>query len=176
MSMVKSISLCAATLLATLSLSSMAQHERRGVPVSDAQLQEFDQIVTPDGAGLPAGQGTAADGEVVYNMRCQACHGAKGEGANPALQLVGGDIKSPGTPVRTIGSFWPYATTIFDYVRRAMPADAPKSLSNVEVYQVTAYLLYLNEIVSRDFVVDKDSLPRVAMPNKNGFVDQSHIQ
>lgn len=142
-------------------------------PVSIASL---DLIVEPDGAGLPEGSGNAVEGRIVYNNRCQACHGASGEGANPSLQLVGGDMHSSGAPLRTVGSFWPYATTIYDYIRRAMPADAPKSLSDNEVYQVTAYLLFLNGIVGEETVLDRVSLPAVMMPNRNGFIDNSKLR
>lgn len=156
--------------------SSPADLPSLGQPVSQQALVAFDQIIEPDGSGLPEGAGTAIQGREVYNRRCQACHGAQGEGANPSLQLVGGDMQAEGTPVRTVGSFWPHATTVFDYVRRAMPADAPKSLSDTEVYQVTAYLLYLNGVVSETQVLDRLSLPAVVMPNRDGFIDNSAIQ
>ena len=147
-----------------------------GTPVSQSQLSEFDLIVSPEGAGLPAGQGTAAQGEVVFQARCQACHGAGGEGLSAATVLVGGSMQSEGPPLRTVGSYWPHATTVFDFIRRAMPADAPKSLSDTEVYQVTAYVLFLNGIVERDQVLDASSLPSISMPNRDGFIDQSDIQ
>ncbi|MEZ5492700.1 MAG: cytochrome c [Gammaproteobacteria bacterium] len=147
-----------------------------GTPISQAQLAEFDLIVSPDGAGLPAGQGTAAQGEAVFQARCRACHGSNGEGLTAATVLVGGSMLSEGPPLRTVGSYWPHATTVFDFIRRAMPADAPKSLSDTEVYQVTAYVLFLNGIVERDLVLDASSLPSIVMPNSDGFIDQSHIQ
>ena len=150
-----------------------AQQPRLGIPATPAQLESLDLIIQSDGAGLPQGSGTALQGKAVYERRCQTCHGGSGEGANPSLQLVGGNMQSEGTPVRTVGSYWPFATTLYDYVRRAMPADSPKSLSNEEVYQVTAYLLYLNGIIAEDQVMDSTSLPRVQMPNRDGFIDLS---
>ena len=147
-----------------------------GRPVSSSQLASFDLIIEPDGTGLPPGSGTAVQGEQVFRARCQSCHGENGEGRGSASALVGGSMQSEGPPLRTIGSFWPHATTVFDFIRRAMPADAPKSLSNDEVYQVSAYLLFLNGIISREEVLDARSLPLIEMPNRDGFVDRSHIQ
>ena len=137
------------------------------------EVAAWDISVPPSGAGLPAGSGTPKQGQAVYVAQCQACHGAKGVG-NPADQLVGG-VGTLGTDqqVMTIGSFWPYATTLFDYVRRAMPATKPLSLTNDEVYGVTAYLLFLNDIIREDQVMNAQTLPQVRMPNRDGFVDHS---
>jgi len=147
-----------------------------GQPVLSADLAAFDLVVGPDGSNLPAGSGTANQGEAVYQAKCQSCHGNSGQGMTGNTQLVGGSMQSAERPLRTVGSYWPYSTTVFDFIRRAMPANAPKSLSNDEVYQVTAYLLYLNGIVERDAVLNAQSLPNVAMPNQAGFIDQSHLQ
>jgi len=131
--------------------------------------------VLPDGSGLPGGSGTAAQGKGVYDAQCAACHGAQGEGTQGVPALAGGTLT--GTPVlMTVGSFWPHATTLFDYVRRAMPPTAPKSLSDTEVYQVVAYVLHLNGIVAEDLVLDSASLPQVQMPNRDGFIDRSQEQ
>jgi S-disulfanyl-L-cysteine oxidoreductase SoxD len=113
------------------------------------------------------------EGEKVYVAQCQACHGPKGAGS-PADQLAGG-VGSLATdkPVRTVGSFWPYATTLFDYTRRAMPTTKPLSLTNDEVYAVTAYLLYLNGIIAENAEMNPTTLPHVRMPNRDGFVDRS---
>jgi len=157
-------------------VSSQAQTPGLGTPIDPGQLSEFDMIIEPDGTGLPAGRGTAAQGELVFQTRCQACHGANGEGNSSATVLVGGSMQSEGPPLRTVGSYWPYATTVFDFIRRAMPADAPKSLSDEEAYQATAYVLFLNGIVERDEILDARSLPLIKMPNSDGFIDQSHIQ
>ena len=147
-----------------------------GIPVSQQQLQQFDLIAAPDGNGLPEGSGTARQGRVVYDQRCQACHGANGEGTINSTQLVGGNMQSAGPPVRTVGSYWPHATTLFDFIRRAMPADSPKTLSNTEVYQVTAYVLYMNDLIDQDQELNKQLLVEIEMPNKDGFVDRSSIQ
>ena len=141
-----------------------------GKPATAAQIAGWDISVGPDGVGLPAGSGTAAKGAAVYEQKCQACHGAKGAG-QPNDRLVGGHgTLASAAPVRTIGSYWPYATTVFDYVRRAMPYTQPQSLSNDEVYAVTAYLLNLNGIVGENDEIDARTLPRVRMPNQANFI------
>ena len=148
---------------------------RLGTPISEAQLQGWDLIVAPDGSGLPAGSGTAAQGQAVYEQKCASCHGMQGEGMPGVPALAGGSpIGAP--PLMTAGSYWPHASTIFDYVRRAMPPLAPKSLTDSEVYQVTAYVLHLHNIVERDFVLDSNSLPTVQMPNGGNFIDRSQVQ
>ena len=149
---------------------------RLGTPISEEQLEEFDLIAAPDGSGFPEGSGTAREGKAVYDSRCAACHAATGEGISGRTVITGGDMQSEEAPLRTVGSYWPYASTIFDFVRRAMPADAPKSLSNEEVYQVTAYVLYLNGIIQEDTLINADSLNAIKMPNADGFIDRSHIQ
>jgi cytochrome c len=141
-----------------------------GVPASVADIQAMDISIEPDGAGLPAGSGTPKQGAEVYAAKCIACHGPDGaNGIND--RLVGGQgTLTSATPVKTIGSYWPYATTVFDFVRRAMPYPAPHSLSDAESYAVTAYLLHLNGIIGPDDVMDATSLPKVKMPNREGFV------
>jgi S-disulfanyl-L-cysteine oxidoreductase SoxD len=135
-----------------------------------AQIAGWDISVGPDGVGLPPGSGTAAKGAAVYEQKCQACHGAKGAG-QPNDRLVGGHgTLASAAPVRTIGSYWPYATTVFDYVRRAMPYTQPQSLSNDEVYAVTAYLLNLNGIVGENDEINARTLPNVRMPNQANFI------
>jgi cytochrome c len=156
-------------LIATPALAADAPHF--GQPTSNADVAAWDISVGPDGVGLPQGQGTAVQGEGVYLAKCQGCHGEKGAG-KPNDQLVGGmgTLAGGKPPVKTVGSYWPYATTLFDYVRRAMPFDHPKSLSNDEVYAVTAYLLELNGIIAAGDVIDAQSLPKVKMPNRDGFI------
>ncbi|HEX7137127.1 MAG TPA: c-type cytochrome [Vicinamibacterales bacterium] len=138
-----------------------------------AELSAIDIEVLPDGRGLPAGRSTAAAGKDVYTRRCLTCHGPTGvEG--PQDVLVGGRGSlaslSGGRPLKTVGSYWPYATTLWDYVRRAMPFDHPGTLSTGEVYGATAYLLFLNGIVSEEDVLNESTLPKVKMPNRDGFV------
>jgi mono/diheme cytochrome c family protein len=137
------------------------------------EVAAWDISIPPSGAGLPAGSGTAKQGEAVYIAQCQACHGPKGVG-KPADPLVGG-VGSLATakPVRTVGSYWPYATTLFDYTRRAMPVTKPLSLTNDEAYAVTAYLLYLDGIIGENAEMNAKTLPQVRMPNRDGFVDMS---
>lgn len=153
-----------------VSLHSQAQTYGVGTALSAGAVAPWNIDVSADGAGLPPGHGSVADGKKLYDSQCAACHGAKGEGGI-ADKLVGGigSLKAD-KPVKTIGSFWPYATTLYDFIGRAMPYTAPKSLKPEEVYAVTAYLLNLNGIVPADAVLDAHSLPRVAMPNRNGFV------
>ncbi len=146
-----------------------------GKPITEAQLQGWDLIVAPDGTGLPEGSGTAAQGQAVYEQKCAACHGMQGEGTAGVPALAGGSLTAT-PPVMTAGSYWPHASTIFDYVRRAMPPLAPKSLTDTEVYEVTAYVLHLHGIVERDFVLDSTSLPQVQMPNAGNFIDRSQVQ
>ena len=155
---------------------SQAQSVGLGTPISESQLTDFDQIAGPDGSGFPAGSGTALQGKEVFEAQCAVCHALNGEGTSGNTVLVGGDMHSEGTPLRTVGSYWPYASTVFDYIRRAMPATAPKSLSDVEVYQVTAYVLYLNGIIDQYKVLNSESLVQIEMPNKDGFIDHSQAQ
>jgi len=144
-----------------------------GVAVSAAEIARWDISIPPSGAGLPAGSGDVKRGEAVYVAQCQACHGPKGAG-KPADPLVGGaGSLATGKPMRTVGSYWPYATTLFDYTRRAMPLTKPLSLTNDELYAVTAYVLYLNGIVGENAQMNAQTLPQVKMPNRDGFVDMS---
>ena len=141
-----------------------------GVVVPEAEIARLDITVMPSGEGLPRGSGDATAGRSVYLANCMACHGTKGEGLLND-KLVGGTGSLAGeSPVKTVGSYWPYATTLFDYVRRAMPYQQPGSLTASEIYAVTAYLLYLNEIVGEDQELNAATLPLVEMPNREGFV------
>jgi cytochrome c len=160
-----------AAILVAATAAARAQTPQFGQPISPADLAPWDIEITPSGAGLPPGRGTVVQGEAVYSAKCQACHGEKGAG-QPNDRLVGGkgSLAAGQTPVKTVGSYWPYATTLFDYVRRAMPWPAPKSLTNDEVYAVTAYILNLNGIIGPNDAMDAQTLPKVAMPNKDGFV------
>jgi S-disulfanyl-L-cysteine oxidoreductase SoxD len=131
---------------------------------SEAEIKTRDIAVGPDGASLPPGRGTVSVGEQVYQAKCVACHGPTGT-EGPMDKLVGDKL-----PVKTIGSFWPYATTVFDYIRRAQPFNQPGSLTNDEVYALTAWLLFRNNIMAADQVIDAETLPNVQMPNREGFV------
>ena len=141
-----------------------------GQPISAADLAPWDISIQPTGAGLPAGSGTAATGAAIYAAKCIACHGEKGAG-QPNDRLVGGQgTLTELAQVRTIGSFWPNATTVFDYIRRAMPFQAPESLTNDEVYALTAFILAQNKIIGANNVMNAQTLPKVRMPNRDGFV------
>ena len=141
-----------------------------GHAATPAQIAGWDIDVRADGQGLPPSHGSVREGEKVFAENCAACHGAKGQG-KPADQLVGGfGTLARSKPVRTVGSYWPYASTLFDYIRRAMPFNSPQSLSADQVYAVSAYILYLNNIVTEHTVLDATSLPRVEMPNRNGLI------
>lgn len=141
-----------------------------GRPATSAEIAGWDISIPPDGTGLPPGSGTPEQGAVVYVQKCQACHGEKGAG-QPNDRLVGGQgTLTSANPVRTIGSYWPYATTVFDYVRRAMPYTQSQSLTNDEVYAVTAYLLHLNGIIRVQDVMNAQTLPQVQMPNREHFI------
>jgi cytochrome c len=159
----------AAALIATAA-SAAALSPNLGRTPSAAELAAIDISIMPDGRGLPAGSGAVEQGAAVYAAKCQACHGANGAGG-PNDRLTGGiGSLTSSKPVKTVASYWPYATTVFDYVRRAMPITAPQSLTNDEVYAVTAYLLSVDGIVPKDARLDARSLPKVRMPNRDGFV------
>ena len=147
-----------------------AQGPNLGRPLTPDEIRKVDITVWPDGKGLPPGSGSASAGAVVYAKSCQSCHGQQGSG-KPQEQLAGGvGTLASGKPVKTPNSYWPTATTLFDYIRRAMPITAPQSLTNDDVYAVTAYILSVDGIVPADAVLDAKSLPRVKMPNRDGFV------
>jgi S-disulfanyl-L-cysteine oxidoreductase SoxD len=142
-----------------------------GQPVTEADLVKWDLSIGPDGTGLPPGSGTTAQGAAIYAQKCELCHGKEG-GGGIAAKLVGGigTLAGPGEAVKTVGSYWPYATTVFDFTRRAMPYTQPKSLTADETYALTAYILKLNGIIGDSDVMNAESLPKVKMPNRDGFV------
>ena len=152
--------------------SAMGQLPTYGVgraPTAE-EVKAWDLTIPPDGQGLPPGRGTAALGEPIYAERCASCHGEKGEDPKYSRLVGGRGSLVTAQPVRTIGSFWQYATTLWSYIRRAQPFDEPGSLTPDQVYAVTAYLLHLNGILKEDEVVDAATLPRIQMPNRDGFV------
>jgi cytochrome c len=171
-------------LVATLSVGILwnsdaaDQHERLhgyglGRPATDQEVPQWNIDIAPTGEGLPLGRGTAQKGAAIFAAHCASCHGPTGQ-EGPMDRLVGGagTLGSP-KPLRTIGSYWPYATTVYDYVHRAMPFPAPQSLSPEEVYSVVAWLLYQNGIIAEDTILDAHSLPNITMPNRKGFVPDS---
>jgi cytochrome c len=136
------------------------------------EIAAIDIDVLPDGRGLPPGSGTAEAGRAIYTRRCAACHGATGtEGPDHAIAGGRGSLATA-RPIKTVGSFWPYATTLWDYINRTMPYDRPGSLTPDEVYAVTAYVLHLNGITAERDVLSQTTLPAVRMPNRDGFVPE----
>ena len=138
-----------------------------GKPISEADLALWDMSIGPDGRGLPPGSGTAAQGSVIYAQKCEACHGKDGEGGRNATLA-----NAPGKSERTMALYVPNATTIFDFTRRAMPWPQPKSLTNDETYALTAYILARNKVIGENEMMNAETLPKVAMPNRNGFISR----
>jgi S-disulfanyl-L-cysteine oxidoreductase SoxD len=166
-----------ASALIVFSSAALAEGPGLGRLAAPDEIASWDISIGPNGAGLPPGRGTPNQGETVYAEKCVACHGEKGAG-KPNDQLVGGrgSLSGDQAPIKTVGSFWPYATTLFDYIRRAMPLNASKSLSDDEVYAVAAYILQLNGIIGEADAMDARTLPQVQMPNRGGFIVFSRTQ
>jgi mono/diheme cytochrome c family protein len=144
-----------------------------GQPATEAEITALAIAIPPSGEHLPAGSGTPAQGEQVYVENCSACHGDQLQGVKETggAALIGGrGTLASGSPKKTVESYWPYATTVFDYVRRAMPFTSPGSLTNDEVYAVTAYILSKGNIIGANEEMNAETLPKVEMPNKDGFV------
>jgi S-disulfanyl-L-cysteine oxidoreductase SoxD len=156
-------------LLLSLAVAASPQYDV-GRLATPQEVSAADLSVLPSGQGLPAGQGSAREGKDVYVSRCAACHGVEGEGRAGYPPLVGGrGSMASATPLLTVGSYWPYPSTVFDYIRRAMPYEAPGSLTADEAYAVTAWILAANGIVEDSAVLDRRTLPLVQMPNREGF-------
>ena len=164
-----------AVLLALASSTAVAaEGPNLGQPITEKEVGAWDINAMPDGTGLPPGSGTSTQGAKVYADRgCALCHGEKGSGG-PSGPLVGGGPlnTTDRDPVKLIGNYWPYATTIFDYTRRAMPWQQPKTLTDDEVYALTAYILALNKIIGENDVISAETLPKVKMPNRDGFISK----
>ncbi len=159
---------CAA--VAWISAAVAQEGPNLGVAATPEEIAGWDISVAPDGDGLPQGSGTPSAGAAVFAVKCAACHGPQGEGLlNDRLAGGQGSLTSD-RAVKTIGSYWPYATTIFDYVRRAMPYVQPHSLTNDEAYALTAHLLHINGIIGPNDVIDARTLPAIEMPNLENFV------
>jgi cytochrome c len=140
-----------------------------GAPISPAELAPWNIFVLPDGTGLPRGSGTFAQGAPIFAQKCAMCHGEHGKGGISAPLVGAPPIKGLDSP-KTIANFWPYATTVFDFIRRAMPWQQPRSLTDDEVYALTAYLLAMNKIIPENAVMNAQTLPKVKMPNRDGFI------
>lgn len=163
----------AAALVCASGVAATSQAFEFGTTPTAEEIAAIDIDAMPDGRGLPAGSGTASAGEAVYGEKCVACHGEDLQGVKGTggAALIGGrgSIGTEKTK-KTVESYWPYASTVFDYVRRAMPFNEPGSMSNDEIYAVTAYILHKGDIIGKDDVMDANSLPKVDMPNKDGFI------
>ncbi len=145
------------------------------------EIKEWDLDVSPDGTGLPEGTGTVEEGEILYTSKCLFCHGVNGEGGiNERLVSRAGEEfpdedVACGFECRTIGNYWPYATTLYDYILRSMPMNAPGSLTNDEVYSISAYLLYLNRIISEDTQLNAENLKNIVMPARDKFINDDRL-
>jgi cytochrome c len=141
-----------------------------GTPISESDIAAWDISILPDGSGLPPGSGTASQGAPIFAAKCAVCHGENGKGGTAAAIAGGAPLTNGIETTKTIANFWPYATTLFDFTRRAMPWPRPRSLTNDEVYALTAYMLSLNKIVGDTAVMNAQTLPKVRMPNRDGFI------
>jgi S-disulfanyl-L-cysteine oxidoreductase SoxD len=158
--------------MAALALSvgaALAESPHLGKPITQADLAEWDINILPDGTNLPPGSGKAADGAKIFVEKCVACHGEGGKGGI-AARVIGGPPKATLDGGKTIANYWPYATTVFDFIRRSMPWTQPRSLTDQEVYALTAYLLAANKVIGEDDEMNAATLPKVKMPNRDNFV------
>jgi mono/diheme cytochrome c family protein len=161
----------AALLSAMMTGASLAETPNLGKPIDEAAIAAWDISILPDGTGLPKGGGTPAQGAVIYAEKCALCHGDNGKGGGPAAALVSDNvIAGISAAQKTIKNFWPYATTIFDFVRRAMPFQTPRSLTDDEVYALTAYILAENKLIGANDMMNAQTLPKVKMPNRDNFI------
>ena len=151
--------------------AALAETPSLGKPISQADLAEWDINILPDGTNLPLGSGTATDGAKIFAEKCALCHGDNGQGGH-AARLVGGPPKASLDGGKTIANYWPYATTLFDFIRRAMPFTQPRSLTDEEVYSLVAYLLASNKLIGENDEINATTLPKVRMPNRDNFVVQ----
>lgn len=159
-------------IFATAAFAEAPGHYGLGQIATEAEIAGWDIDIRPDGLGLPEGSGSVSVGEDLYEAQCASCHGGFGEGEGRWPILAGGvGTLSEERPEKTVGSYWPYASTLWDYIRRAMPFTAPQSLTPDETYAITAYVLYLNEIVDEDFVLTKENFSTIEMPNADGFFE-----
>ena len=161
-------------MLACPVLAQTSSYKNVGSTPTKQEIEAWDISIGPDGKGLPPGQGSAKDGAPIFAAKCAVCHGDQGQGAKIGPRVVGGiaDTETLTTlrPVRSVGGYWPYATTVWDFIRRAMPRDQSGTLTPNEVYALTAWILYKSNIIQESDVLDAKTLPKVQMPNRNGFV------
>ena len=163
-------------IIISLNVFAVEKSPRLGKLASSKLVKQWNKDIFPDGEGLPKGKGTASYGKKIYEKYCQSCHGFEGTG-NSADELAGARHSlTDNPPDKIIGTYWPYATTLFDFTRRSMPLNAPGILSTNEVYAVTAYLLYLNGIIEKNAIMNEKTLAKVMMPNRNGFINVYQLE
>jgi cytochrome c len=160
-------------LVAAIVVSAQQPRYNIGRPAPQAEISRWDLAISPGGNELPPGRGTAAEGARIYSRKCESCHGPAGRGGKFDPLAGGAGTLATAQPVRTVGSYWPYATTLWDYINRATPQGDIGSLNNDEVYALTAYILSLNGIIGADEAMDSRSLPKVRMPNRDGFTSDT---
>ena len=166
----KPVLVAAALLLATTATVSLAETPHLGKPLDEAAIANWDISILPDGTGLPKGSGTPAQGAGIFAEKCSACHGDNAKGGAAAALVDDRKLAGISASQKTIKNFWPYATTIFDFIRRAMPFTAPRSLSDDEVYALTAYILAENKLIDANDTMNAETLPKVKMPNRDNFI------
>jgi S-disulfanyl-L-cysteine oxidoreductase SoxD len=159
----------AALALAFAAGAAFAEGPNLGRPIDPADIAPWDISIMPDGTGLPPGGGTPAQGERIFAQKCAMCHGERGKGGVAAPLVGGGPIDRIEAP-KTIANFWGYSTTVFDFIRRAMPWQQPRSLTDNEVYALTAYIFAENKLIGQDDSMNAETLPKVRMPNRDGFI------
>src|ERR1700751_3662609 len=163
--------ICAASLLlAIMTGVCRAQTPPLGKPLDEAAIAAWDISILPDGTGLPKGSGKPSQGAPIFAEKCAACHGDNGKGGEAAALVSDRELAGISAAQKTIRNFWPYSTTIFDFIRRAMPAQMPHSLTDDEVYALTAYILAGNKLIGANDTIDAQSLPKVKMPNRDNFI------
>jgi len=169
MSMRKFIATAAVAVLALTAGMAAAESPRLGKPISPSDFKAWDLNILPDGTNLPPGSGKAADGQKIFAEKCVACHGENGQGGL-AARVIGGPPKATLDGGKGIANYYPYATTVFDFIRRSMPWNAPRTLTDQEVYALTAYLLAGNKLIGEGDEMNATTLPKVVMPNRGNFV------
>jgi S-disulfanyl-L-cysteine oxidoreductase SoxD len=162
--------LAASVWLAMMAGASRAETPNLGKPIDEAAIAAWDISILPDGTGLPKGSGTPSQGAPIFAEKCAACHGDNGKGGEAAALVSDRELAGISAAQKTIRNFWPYSTTIFDFIRRAMPAQMPHSLTDDEVYALTAYILAGNKLIGANDAMDAQSLPKVKMPNRDNFI------
>ena len=170
MSTLKRAIFAASLCLAMIAGAASAETPHFGKPIDEATIAPWDISILPDGTGLPKGSGTPAQGAPIFAEKCAACHGDNGKGGEAAALVSDRELAGISAAQKTIRNFWPYSTTIFDFIRRAMPAQMPHSLTDDEVYALTAYILAENKLIGANDMMDAQSLPKVKMPNRDNFI------